>query len=60
MTVVPGRLAVAFGVMKAALGPPTSLGAVLSLHAASSAVSAVVRIKTRCIGVLQLEEFAAR
>src|SRR5882762_9790751 len=55
MTVVPGRLRFAFRarlMASAALGPPTSVGAVCSPQAASSDVSAEVTIKSRCIGVL--------
>src|SRR6266849_2824248 len=56
MTVVPGRLGFGFwaslGPTTAALGPPTSVGAVCSLQAAKSAVSAEVVIKRRRIGIL--------
>src|SRR6266853_1235590 len=51
MTVVPGRLAVAFGARTAALGPPTSVGVVGSLQAASSTTSAEGTIKACRIGV---------
>src|SRR6267154_2434845 len=51
MTVVPGRLAVAFGATTAALGPPTSVGVVGSLQAASSTTSAEGTIKACRIGV---------
>src|SRR2546428_7900017 len=56
MTVVPGRLGFGFwaslGPTTAALGPPTAVGAVCSLQAAKSAVSAKVVIKRRYIGIL--------
>ncbi len=59
MTVVPGRLAVAFGARTAALGPPTSVGVVGSLQAASSTTSAEGTIKACCIGVIHLGKFDA-
>src|SRR6266849_2761864 len=56
MTVVPGRLGFGFCARldptTAALGPPTAVGAVCSLQAAKSAVSAEAVIKRRCIGIL--------
>jgi len=61
--VVPGRWGFGFwarlGPTTAALGPPTSVGAVCSLQATRSAVSAEVVIKRRCIG-LSHPEFLRR